>query len=74
MDTRVADVTVRVVLPEILPNVAVTITCPTATGAARPLKPIALLIVARASSEELHVTSVVMSFMVPSEKVPVAAN
>lgn len=40
---------------------------------ARPLDPGALLIVAIEVSEELHVTSVVISLVLPSEYVPVAA-
>jgi hypothetical protein len=39
-----------------------------------PSLPLALLTLAIASAEELHVTSVVMSLLVPSEKNPIAAS
>ena len=70
MEDRVADVTVRVVLPEILPELAVTVVVPTATAVARPL----LLTVPTAGLDEPQVTWGVRSWVVPSENVPVAAN
>ena len=57
MEVRVADVTVRVVLPEIFPKVAEILAVPTATDVARPL----LLTVATGVLDELQVTWVVMS-------------
>ena len=63
-------VTVRVVLPEILPKLAIMVVLPAATAVARPL----LLTVATDGFEELQVTCEVKSFVVPSENVPVAAN
>jgi hypothetical protein len=54
-DAIVADVTVRVVEPETLPEVAVIVVWPGATEVAMPL-----LIVATVSAEELHVTDDVM--------------
>jgi hypothetical protein len=70
MEDRVADVTVRVVLPEVLPELAVTVVVPKATAVARPL----LLTVATAGFDEFQVTWEVRSWVVPSENVPVAAN
>ena len=70
MEDRVAEVTVRVVLPEILPEVAVMVAVPAATAVARPL----LLTVATDVLDELQVTCVVISWLVPSEYVPEAAN
>ena len=70
MEDRVAAVTVRVLLPEILPEAAVMVAKPVATAVARPL----LLTVATEVMDELQVTCVVMSRLVPSEYVPVAVN
>jgi hypothetical protein len=70
MEDRVAAVTVRVVLPEILPEVAVMVAVPAASPVARPL----LFTVAADVFEELQVTWVVISWLVPSEYVPEAAN
>ena len=70
MEERVAEITVRVVLPEISPEVAVMVAVPAATAVARPL----LLTVAADVFDELQVTCVVISRLVPSENVPVAAN
>jgi hypothetical protein len=63
MEDRVARVTVRVVLPEILPDVAVMMAEPAATAVAKPL----LLTVATEVSDEFQVTWGVMSRLVPSE-------
>jgi hypothetical protein len=63
MEVRVAEVTVRVVLPELLPEAAVTVTAPAATAAASPVLPT----VATAGFEEVQATSVVTSKLVPSE-------
>jgi len=70
MEDRVAEVTVRVVLPVILAEVAVMVVVPAATAVARPL----LLTVATDVLDELQVTCGVISWLVPSEYVPVAVN
>jgi len=70
MDDRVAEFTVRVVFPEIVPEVAVMVVTPVVRAVARPL----LLTVAIVVSEELQVTCVVISWVVPSAYVPVAVN
>jgi len=70
MDTRVAEVTVRVVFPETLPNAAATVVEPAETDVASP----ALSIVVTPIFEELHVTCVVRSCLLLSEKIPVAVN
>ena len=62
--------TVRVVLPEILPKVAVMVAVPAATAVARPL----VLTVATDGLDEVQVTCVLISRLVPSEYEPVAAN
>lgn len=67
MDTRVAGVTVRVVGPEMLPEAAVIVDVPTATGVAFPLEPAALLMAATDVADELQVTDVVRSCEVLSE-------
>ena len=63
MEERVAEVTVKVVLPEIFPEVAVMVTLPAAMAVARPL----LLTIATAVFDERQVTCVVISWLVPSE-------
>ena len=70
MEDRVAGVTVRVVLPEILPKVAVMVVVPAARAVARPL----LLTVATEVFDEVQVTCGVRSRLVPSEYAPMAAN
>jgi hypothetical protein len=71
MEDRVAEVTVRVVLPETVPEVAVMVAVPVAMAVvAEPL----LLTVATNGLDELQVTCEVISWVVPSEKVPVAVN
>jgi hypothetical protein len=67
METSVAAVTVRAVEPAMLPDAAVTVVEPAATGVARPLEPAALLIAATPVLEELHVTDAVRFCVVPSE-------
>ncbi len=64
------EVTVKVVLPEILPEVAVMIAVPAATAVTRPL----LLTVATDGFDELQVTCVVISLIVPYEYMPMAVN
>ena len=64
MEERVAEFTVRVVLPEIFPEVAVMVVpVPTATAVARPL----LFTVAMGVFDELQTTCAVISRLVPSE-------
>ena len=67
IDVSVAAVTVKVVEPEMLPNVALIVVDPAATGVARPLEPAALLIVAAAVLEEFQVADVVRFCVEPSE-------
>ena len=61
IDTRVASVTVNVVLPVTPSLVADTVVLPTPAVVARPFEPAALLTVATAPSEEAQVTCVVRS-------------
>ena len=63
MEDKVAEVTVRSVFPEILPEVAVIVEVPAATPVARAL----LLTVAIDVLDELQVAWVVISWFVPSE-------
>ena len=58
-DTRVAEVTVKVVLPEMLPLVAEIVVLPGATELASPCEPAALLIVAILVLLEAQITCVV---------------
>jgi len=67
MDTSVAGVTVSVVDPDILPDVAVIVVEPTATDVAKPLEPAALLMVATLPVNEPQVTAVVRFCVVLSE-------
>ncbi len=66
-ETSVAAVTVRVVDPDMLPDVAVIDVEPAATGVATPLEPAELLIVATPVLEELQVTEVVRFWVELSE-------
>jgi len=71
MENWLAEVTVKVVLPETVPEVAVMVVAvPIAMAVAKPL----LLTVATYGLDELQVTCVVISWVVPSEKVPVAVS
>jgi hypothetical protein len=70
MEERVAEFTVRVVLPEIVPEVAVMVAVPAARAVTKPL----LLMVATDVFDELQVTWVAILKLVPSEYVPVAVN
>ena len=63
----VALFTVRVVVPETVPKVAVIVAEPAATDVASPLEPAVLLIVATDTFEELHATNDVISCVVLSE-------
>jgi hypothetical protein len=70
MEDNIADVTVRGILPEIFPEVAVMIVVPLAIAVASPL----LLTVPTAVLDDLQVTCVAMSRLVLSEYVPEAEN
>ncbi len=75
MELRVAAVTVRVApLDTMLPEVAVMVVEPAATGVATPLVPPELLMVATLRKEDAQVTNLVMSRVEPSVYVPVAVN
>jgi hypothetical protein len=63
MDFSVAAVTVSVVLPEMLPEVAEIVELPTATAVARPDE----LMVAAAGVADAQVTELVMFFVLLSE-------
>jgi hypothetical protein len=70
IDTNVAGVTVSVVLPETLPEVAWMVVDPVPAALARP----AVLIVATPAAEELHVAVPVRFCVLASVYVPVAVN
>ena len=74
MDTSVAAVTARVVDPDMVPDVAVSVVEPVVVGVANPFDPAALLMVATLVLEELQVAVVVRFWVLPSEYVPVAVN
>ena len=63
MEDRIAGATVRSVFPEMLPEVAEMADVPTATAVARPM----LLTVATYIFDDLQMTWVVISRLVPSE-------
>ena len=67
METSVAGVTVSSVVPDMLPDIAVTVVEPVATDAARPFDPAALLIVAIPALDELQVADAVRFCVVLSE-------
>jgi hypothetical protein len=67
MDVSVAGVTVRVVAPDMPPDVAVIVVDPVATAVVDPLELAALLIVATPVLDELQVTAVVRFCVVLSE-------
>jgi len=67
MDTSVAAVTVSVVDPDLLPDVAVIVVEPAVTDVAKPLEPAALLMVATPPADETQVTAVVRFCVVLSE-------
>jgi hypothetical protein len=67
MDTSVAEVTVSVVDPDMLPDVAVTVVEPADAEVANPLEPAALLMAATAVADELQFTTAVKSCVVLSE-------
>jgi hypothetical protein len=63
---RLGAMTAKLVEPEVIPTVAVMVTDPTDTEVAFPFVPAALLMAALDGSEELHVTAVVRSCVLPS--------
>jgi len=63
MEDRVAGVTLRVVFPEMLPEVAVMVDVPAAIAVARPLP----FTVAADAFEDPQLTCGVISWLVPSE-------
>ncbi len=71
IDSSSAGVMVSIVVPDMLPDVAVIVVEPTSTDVARPW---VLVIVETRVSEELQTTDDVISCVVLSEKVPMAAN
>ena len=67
MNWSVAGVTVKAVVPEMLPDAAVIIVVPAATAVAFPLDPAALLMEATDVFAELQVSDVVRSCVLLSE-------
>jgi hypothetical protein len=67
MDTSVAEVTVSVVEPDMLPDVAVMVVEPATIEVASPWEPAALLMAATAAVDELQLTAAVKSCVVLSE-------
>ena len=74
IETSAAGVTVSFVVPEMEPEVAVMVVVPVPALVAKPWVPVALLTVATGVLEELHCTELVRFWVLPSLKVPVAAN
>lgn len=74
IETRAAEVTVRVVMPETIPELAEIETIPVLTLVAKPLDPPVLLILAMVASDELQCAVAVRSCVDLSVKVPVAVN
>jgi hypothetical protein len=72
---KVAAVTVNVVFPDLLPDVAVITDVPAATPVARPLvgRPLGLMVAIPVVPDD-QITDAVISCDVPSENVPVAVN
>ena len=74
IDSSTAGVTVSVVDPEMLPDVAVIVVEPIATAVASPFDPARLLMVATLVFEEFQVTNEETSWVVLSDKVAMAMN
>jgi hypothetical protein len=74
METSAAGVTVKVVLPVIPLELAVIVVAPGVSDVAKPMDPAELSIVAIDVEDELQLTRVVTSFVVPSEYIPVAVS
>lgn len=70
MDSSDAATTVKVVLPDWVPRVAVIVLVPAPTALASPFEPVALLTVATALAEEVHVTAVVRFWVELSSRCP----
>lgn len=70
MEERVAEYTVRVVLPDTFPEVAVIAVVPVARAVARPV----LFMVATDGSDDLQVTCPARSWFDPSAFMPAAEN
>jgi len=66
-ERSVAGFTVRVVVPEMLPDAALIVVAPAATDVASPFEPAALLMVATPALDELQVTDAVRFCVVLSE-------
>lgn len=73
IDSTTALVTVRLALEEMLPEVAVTVAEPKPIALASPAVPFALMATIDGFAD-VHCTEEVRSCLVPSVKVPVAAN
>ena len=73
IETRVALVTVRMALDETLPEVAVIVEVPAAIPIASPGAPFTLML-ATERFPEVHCTDAVTFCMLPSVKMPIAAN
>jgi len=74
IETRVAGVTVKLVDPDTVPSVALTVTDPMLSDVASPSYPDALLTAATVGSEELHTTLVVRFCVELSENTPTAVS
>ena len=70
MEVNRAAVTVRLAVPEIVPDMAVIVEVPTATPCASPV----VLTVATGLADDFHVAEAVRSCVLPSLRVPVAVN
>ncbi|MGA2160530.1 MAG: hypothetical protein ABSG90_15110 [Dehalococcoidia bacterium] len=70
MEDKVPEVTVRVVFPETVPEVAVMVAVPAARAVAKPLLSTVIIEV----SDELQLTSLLISPLGPTANVPVAIN
>lgn len=66
-ETRVAAVTVSVVVPDTVPEIALIVVEPTPAEVARPFDPAALLMVATLAADVLQVAEVVRFWVLPSE-------
>lgn len=74
METKIAGVTVNVAVPLTVPEVPLIVVVPTVKAVASPCDPKASLIVATLAGKELQYADWVRSCVLPSVKVPVAAN
>ena len=74
IETSAAAVTVRLALPETVPDVAVMVVEPVASACARPAVPADMLTVATLGINDVHCTEAVKSWVELSLYVPVAVN